>query len=70
MAPRNPLLDIDAFVDERECAALSTLSKSQRRREIARGRFPSPIAITARRKAWLRSELLAWLRQKVEEARS
>jgi prophage regulatory protein len=32
---------------------------------IARGEFPRPVKLSARRKAWLEAELIAWQQQRI-----
>jgi prophage regulatory protein len=45
------------------------LSKSWIYQEIAEGRFPTPIKLGGRAVGWLRSELDAWLSDRVERTR-
>lgn len=38
--------------------------------EIAKGRFPQPIKIGSRASAWIKSEIDAWLAQRVAQRRN
>jgi len=60
----HPDPDAERFVKEEECRFRSGLGRITRYNMIKDGRFPPsrPIPGTARAKAWLESELVAWMR--------
>ncbi len=45
--------------------ALTGLSKSSLYRMIAEGRFPAPVRLSERARAWAESEVLAWIAERV-----
>jgi predicted DNA-binding transcriptional regulator AlpA len=60
---------VHELVLESECSELTRLHKSTRQRLIKRGQFPKPFKIgnpTANgRIAWSRSEIMAWLAERM-----
>jgi prophage regulatory protein len=54
----------DRILRIREVLALTGLSASTLWREIEAGRFPPPVAISARGKGWLASDAYAWLKNR------
>lgn len=51
-----------------EVCALVGLSRATIYRRIDSGHFPKPVKLSAMRRAWITSEVLAWM-QEIEEAR-
>jgi prophage regulatory protein len=41
------------------------LKRSQIQEMIARGDFPKPVKLSARRKAWLEAELISWQQERI-----
>ncbi|PRW96443.1 AlpA family transcriptional regulator [Pseudomonas fragi] len=53
-------LKLDRFIREKDVLGLTSLSRTTLWREVKRGRFPKPIAISAGRVGWRESALAAW----------
>lgn len=58
------------LLDEHDCKAKTTLSRSQRHRLMAAGLFPKKIEITPGRTAWLESDIDAWIAARVAASRA
>ncbi|QIK78643.1 AlpA family phage regulatory protein [Sphingomonas piscis] len=54
----------EAFLTESRTTQLTTLSRATINRKVARGEFPAPIYISARRKAWRESAVRAWMEER------
>jgi predicted DNA-binding transcriptional regulator AlpA len=54
-------LNADSYLRERELREHIPLSHSTLWREVAEGRFPAPIKLTARATAWRWGDVIAWL---------
>ena len=48
---------------------VSGLKRSTMRAYISQGKFPAPIKIGERASAWINTEVLAWVRQRIEQHR-
>lgn len=59
----------DAFLRLPEVKALTGLSRSTIYAQMAAGAFPLCINIGARSVAWLKSEILAWQEERIEQGR-
>jgi len=55
------------FIRQPEVSRITSLPKSSIPIEIEKGNFPAPVKITARSRAWLKSEVYTWMKQKLEE---
>ena len=55
------------FIRQPEVSRITSIPKSSIPVEIAEGNFPVPAEITTRSRAWLKSEIHDWMRQKLEE---
>jgi len=55
---------VDRFVGEAECRRRTNLSRVTRWRGVRAGWFPAPVQIAPNRKAWLDSQITAWLRDR------
>lgn len=49
------------FLTEKTVTALTTLHRTQIARLVKAGKFPKPIYISDRRKAWLEHEVATWM---------
>lgn len=47
----------------------TTLSETELKRRIASGTFPKPVSIGPKRKAWVGSEVDAWVKETITNAR-
>jgi prophage regulatory protein len=54
------------FVRIKGVIAVTDLSRSSIYDLIKNGDFPRPVAISAKRSGWLRSEIAAWMRARIE----
>ena len=48
---------------------VSGLKRSTMRSYVSQGKFPAPIKIGERASAWISTEVLAWVRQRIEQHR-
>ena len=55
------------FIRQREVTLLTSIPKSSIPIEIAEGNFPLPVEISTRSRAWLKSEVLEWMKLKLKE---
>jgi len=55
------------FIRQPEVTRITSIPKSSIPIEIKEGNFPAPVEITARSRGWLKSEVYAWMRKKLEE---
>jgi prophage regulatory protein len=53
-----------------EVKTLTTLSRSTIYKKIAEGTFPAPIKLGDRAVAWLETEIVNWIEQRIESHRS
>lgn len=53
-----------------EVKALTTLSRSTIYKKVAEGTFPAPIKLGDRAVAWLETEIVNWIEQRIESHRS
>jgi prophage regulatory protein len=51
----------DRLIGEKECCAITSLSRMKARRLIRDGKFPGPVQLSAGRIAWRESEIQAWI---------
>ncbi len=58
----------ERFLSLKEVLKVTSLGKSTIYEMIQRGDFPKPVTITARRVAWVSSEIQAWIGSRVGEA--
>jgi prophage regulatory protein len=58
---------LSRIIRSHELPAYCGLQRTQIDFLIARGEFPKPLKLSARRKGWLESELLDWQRARVAE---
>jgi predicted DNA-binding transcriptional regulator AlpA len=49
------------FLTERTVTELTTLHRTQIARMVKRGEFPTPVCLSAHRKAWVAAEVAAWM---------
>ena len=56
----------DRFLAKPEVLRIAGFSAATLWREVNAGRFPAPIRISANRKAFLESEVRAWIKDRVE----
>ena len=71
ISPATPFADdygYERFLTLRDVERLTSLRKSTIYALIQRGEFPKPVTITARRVAWVSSEIQAWIAVRVGEA--
>lgn len=59
----------DSFLRLPEVKALTGLSRSSLYAQMAHGAFPLCINIGPRSVAWLKSEIVAWQEQRIEQGR-
>ena len=55
------------FIRQPEVSRITSLPKSSIPIEIEKGNFPAPVKITTRSRAWLKSEVHDWMREKLKE---
>jgi prophage regulatory protein len=65
-----PKHEMDRFLPQPEVLRITGLSAATLGREIKAKRFPAPIAISPGRRAFLASEVRAWVNTAVKAARS
>jgi len=53
-----------------EVKTLTTLSRSTIYKKVAEGTFPAPIKLGDRAVAWLETEIVNWIDQRIESHRS
>jgi len=53
-----------------EVKTLTTLSRSTIYKKVAEGTFPAPIKLGDRAVAWLETEIVNWIEQRIESHRS
>lgn len=58
--------DVDRFIRERECRAITGLSRATRWRMEREGKFPKRKQISKNGVAWLLSEVTAWMQTRME----
>lgn len=56
----------DQLLRVHQVVARTTLSRAALYAEIAAGRFPRPVRLSANRVAWPESQIAAWIAAKVE----
>lgn len=64
----SPVLPQEGFIRERKMMPFVTLSRSQIAREVKAGRFPAPVKLSGRIKAWRVADVRAWIASKGAEA--
>ena len=57
-------LELDRFIDERECKEITNLSRVTRWRLMRRGQFPVKVQLSPNRTAWRLSAVLEWMSQR------
>lgn len=57
------LLSVEQVMDR------TTLSETEIRRRTADNKFPKPIRLSAKRIAWIPSEVTAWVQEQIKQAR-
>ena len=57
------LLTVEQVMDR------TTLSESEIRRRMAESQFPKPIKLSAKRVAWIPSEVTAWVQDQIKRER-
>lgn len=55
------------FMSEKAVCDATTLSASQVRRLALDGKFPKPVSVSAHRRAWVESEVVGWLKERINE---
>jgi len=62
------MTDPDRIIRERECRAITSLSRATRHRLMAKGSFPKSLPLTGAPwcRGWLLSEVQEWLRQQAD----
>jgi len=55
------------FIRQPEVTRITSIPKSTLPIEIEDGNFPAPVDLTTRSRGWLKSEVHAWMRKKLEE---
>ena len=55
------------FIRQPEVTRLTSIPKSSIPIEIEAGNFPAPVEISTRTRAWLKSEVLEWMKDKLKE---
>ena len=55
------------FIRQPQVTLLTSIPKSSIPIEIEEGNFPAPVEVSTRSRAWLKSEVLEWMRQKLKE---
>jgi len=58
-----PAADVDILIDAKEVSRLTSLHRTSFAKLEREGDFPSAIRLTRWRKAWRRSQILAWIEQ-------
>jgi prophage regulatory protein len=58
----------ERLIREAECHAITGLSRTVRWRLSRAGKFPKPLPVTERIKAWRLSEVLAWVEETASAA--
>lgn len=62
------VLPQEGFIREKPMKPFVTLSRSQLAREVKAGRFPAPVKLTGRIKAWRVADVRAWIASKGDSA--
>ena len=55
------------FIRQPEVTLLTSIPKSSIPIEIEEGNFPAPVEVSTRSRAWLKSEVLEWMKEKLKE---
>lgn len=55
------------FIRQPEVTRLTSVPKSSIPIEIEEGNFPAPVEVSTRSRAWLKSEVLEWMKKKLNE---
>ena len=55
------------FIRQPEVTRLTSIPKSSIPIEIEEGNFPAPAEISTRSRAWLKSEVLGWMSEKLQK---
>lgn len=63
-----PLPDQEPLLPLAQVMKITTLSRSTLYEEMAAGRFPRPVTLSARRVAWQSLSVRAWLNDRAKEA--
>jgi prophage regulatory protein len=58
--------DTPRLISMKQAAALTSLSRTMLNRYRAEGRFPAAVPMGERRVAFVRGEVLAWIRDRIE----
>jgi prophage regulatory protein len=65
--PKAELSELEELVLPKELHKYGGPKRSALRDQIAKGQFPRPIRLSARRVAWLKIELIKWQSSKIAE---
>ncbi len=55
------------FIRQSEVTRLTSIPKSTLAEKVKEGTFPSPVDLATRSRAWVKSEVHAWMKKKLEE---
>lgn len=58
------------FLTRAQVIEQTSLSKTALYVQIKQGNFPKPVLISAKRKAWLQSDIEQWIQERVKKSRS
>ncbi|MDI5929595.1 AlpA family phage regulatory protein [Rhizobium leguminosarum] len=61
--------DVAILVSINDAAKMTSLSRTMINKYRDAGRFPKPIAMGARRVAFLRTEVVAWINERISNGR-
>ena len=59
----------ERFLRLREVLDMTGLSRSSLYAMVSEGKFPEPVAISGRSKAWLLSETTSWMQERIRRSR-
>ena len=56
-----------SFIRQDEVTKITSIPKSSIHSEVQEGKFPKPIKLSARTIAWVKSEVIEWMENKIAE---
>ena len=56
-----------SFIRQDEVTKITSIPKSSIQSEVQEGNFPKPIKLSARTIAWVKSEVIEWMENKIAE---
>jgi predicted DNA-binding transcriptional regulator AlpA len=63
------MIELEEVIIEKDLAKYTGLRKTQIAKKVDDGTFPPPIKLSARRRAWLKSEIISWQVQQIQRSR-